>query len=535
MPLHIIISDHLHPAGWELLRASPEITIAGPFTSRAQILAALPQADALIIRSSTVVDAELLHHAPHLKAIARAGARLDNVDLNAATRQGILVLNAPEANLLAIAEHTFALLFALARGIPQGHNAVRAGRWPRHDMLGFQLHSKTLGILGFGRLGREIAVRARAFGMNLLAYDPYADLSIARERGVEITSFPELLARADILAMATAPVATSRFDPSPEDPYLLNAEAFKLIKHGAYLVNAAHAGLVDERALLVALEDGTLSRAALDVFEHEPPTGKLVTHPNVIATPHLNQNTIESQTTTSIQIVHDVLDALLGHDYRNVVNLPFDERTPYPAAKPYLHLAARLGKLLGQTAGGWITRVEVELPGNGLSEWVRPVAAVLLSGMLRPKNGSSVNWVNAPVLAHEQGIVTAQAKHLLDLPDYPNALICRIAWNGESHTVAGVLFANGEARVVHYDGFSIDAPPDGYMLILENDDVPGVIGKVGTRLGRAGINIANWRYGRETRGGRALSFISLDTRAPKELLRELEQEPEIRRARLVRL
>ncbi|NUM48477.1 MAG: phosphoglycerate dehydrogenase [Anaerolineales bacterium] len=530
--MHLLISDHLPPAGWDLLRADPTLTLSGPFTARAQTLAALPTADALLIRSTTLVDEDLLHAAPRLKVIARAGARLDNVDLDAATRKGILVLNAPDANLLAIAEHTFALLLALARHIPQGHNAVHAGRWPRHDILGFQLHGKTMGILGFGRLGKEIAARARAFGMTVLAYDPYADLSFARERDVEITGFSELLARADILVLATAPTST-RFDPTPADP-LLSADAFQQVKPGAILINAAHAGLVDETALLAALDAGTLAGAALDVFDTEPPTGRLPAHPRVLVTPHLNQNTVESQTTTSLQIVRDTLAALRGHDYRNVVNLPFDDRIPYTTAKPYLHLATRLGKLLGQTADGWITRMEVELLGDA-RDLVRPVAATLLAGMIRPANGSPVNWVNAPVLAHEQGLITAQAKHLLDLPDYPNALICRVAWGSEARTVAGVLFANGEARLVHYDGFSIDAPPEGFVLILENDDVPGVIGKVGTRLGRAGINIANWRYGRETRGGRALSFISLDARAPKELLRELENEPEIRRARLVQL
>ncbi|NJN43633.1 MAG: hypothetical protein HC806_02110 [Anaerolineae bacterium] len=363
-----------------------------------------------------------------------------------------------------------------------------------------------------------------------MAYDPHADLSIARERGVEVTGFPELLARADILVLAY------RF-PSAGTSKLLDAEAFKWIKPGAYLVNASHAGLVDEHALLRALDDGTLAGAGLDVFEREPPTAgdRLAAHLNVIVTPHLNQNTLESQTATSFQIVQDVLAALRGEDYRNVVNLPFNDRTPYAAVKPYIHLAERLGKLLGQTAEGWITRLEVELLGDGLRDLVRPVAAVLLTGMIRPKNHTPVNWVNAPVLAHEQGILTAQAKALLDLHDYPNAVICRVAWEGGSRTIAGVLFANGEARVVHYDGFSIDAPPEGYVMILENEDVPGVIGKVGTLLGQAGINIANWRYGRETRGGRALSFISLDARAPKEFLGALEREPEIRRAHLVRL
>ncbi len=528
--MRILVTDHLHPAGWKALHQAPDVEVEGPFPRRADLLAALPQADALIIRSSTLVDAELLDAAPRLKAVARAGARLDNVDIDAATRRGVMVLNVPAANVTAVAEHTFAMLLALARQIPQGHHAVRAGQWPRHQMLGFQLQGKTLGIVGFGRLGRAVSARARAFGMHILVYDPYTDLSFARQHEVEVVGFAELLQRADIVSLHTA--------YTPQTHHMMNAAAFDRMKPGAYLVNCTHAGLVDEDALLQALENGSLAGAALDTFQQEPPPPDypLLRHPRVVVAPHLNQNTVESQTATSLQIVADTLDALRGADYRNVVNLPFNEKTPYQAVRPYIHLASKMGKLQGQLAEGWITHVEVELLGDRLRDLVRPVAAVLLSGMLKPSPGQRVNWVSAPVLAYEQGIVTAQAKGLVEQHDYPNLIACRIRWEGGgTRTIAGVLFGNGEARIVRYDYFAVDAYPEGYVLVLENQDVPGVIGKVGTRLAQAGINIARWHYGRKEPGEQAVSFINLDSRVPVALLRELEAQPEIHRARLVRL
>jgi D-3-phosphoglycerate dehydrogenase len=306
-------------------------------------------------------------------------------------------------------------------------------------------------------------------------------------------------------------------------------------------VNCAHAGLVDEEALVQALANGHLGGAAIDTFTEEPPPPghPLLRLPNVVVAPHLNQNTEESQSATSQQVVEDVQAALRGEDYRHVVNLPFHEGSPerrpisYRAVKPYIQLAVKLGKLQGQLAEGWITRVEVEILGEGVRDLVRPVAAVLLTGMLRPVGGRAVNWVSAPVLAYEQEIVTAQAKELVRLADYPNLIACRIYWKGGHRTVAGVLFGNGEARLVQYDHYPVDAIPEGYVLVLENEDVPGVIGKIGTRLGQAGINIAQWRYGREARGGKAVSFINLDARVPKELLAEIKREPEIHRAKVV--
>lgn len=531
--MQIVIADYLPQSGWDRLHSSPEVTTSGPFTSRADLLPALPAADALIVTSATTVDAALLDAAPHLKAVARLGAKLDNIDLDDATRRGVMVLHVPDANVHAVVEHVFGLLLALARRTVTGATGLRAGRWLRHDLVGRQLHGLTAGIIGLGRLGREAAARARAFGMHVLGYDPFLDLSLARETGAEVVGLQELLERADVLLPLTA--------HSDRTHHLLDAAAFARAKPGALLVHAVHPGLVDETALLAALDSGRLDGAALDVFETEPPgpDHPLVRHPHVLAVPHLGQNTAESQDLAGRTLAADLLDALRGDDYRNVANLPFHARSPYAAVRPYIHLAAKLGKLQGQLAEGWITKVEVELLGEGLADLVRPVTAVLLSGMLLPVDGVPVNWVSAPVRAHEQGIATAQAVHLLDLSDYPNLLVCRIHWERDSaagsRTVAGTLFADGGARLVQYDGFPIDAVPEGFVVVLENDDVRGIVGEVGVRLGAAGVDIANWRYSRETPGGRAVSFINVDGRVPGEVLAELERHPAVDRARLVRL
>jgi D-3-phosphoglycerate dehydrogenase len=530
----VLVADDLHQSGWQALREANDIFNVGPFSSRAEVLEAASTTNAVIIRSTTQVDREFLQSAPDLQIIARAGSRLDNVDIEGATRLGILVMNVPSANVVAIAEHTFALLLALARKIPQGYNALRSGGSPESDLLGFEISRKTLGVIGFGRIGREVASRAQAFGMPVLAYDPNIDLDFARRKGVEAVNFAELLARADIMSLHTA--------LTPETQNIIDEYALKQMKPDAYLVNCADSHLIDEDALLEALNRGDLAGAALDSFRqgHDPPNPALVNHPQVLCTPNLNQHTVETETTTSTQIVQDVLAALRDQDFRHIVNLPFSETTTYQSVKPYLHLASKLGKLQGQLAEGKITRVEVEVFGAGLGNLVRPVAAVLLSGMLQSTDNRRVNWVSAPVLAHEFAISMAQAKGLVQLEDYPAVIACRIYWQttnpdqkSKHRTVAGVLFGNGEARLLQYDHFQVDAKPEGYVVVLENIDVPGVIGKVGTRFGQQGINIGQWRYGR--RGNQAVSFINLDGRPPEELLRELEGEPEISSARLVHL
>ncbi len=531
--LRVLVCDPLHPSAWQLLRQDPEISVSGPYPQQTALLADLPEADALILCPGARAGDALLAAAPRLRLVACTASHLENIDVDAATRLGILVINAPEANLIAAAEHTFALLLALARRLTGADRMLRAGDWSQMGDPGFELSGKTLGVIGFGRLGAEVALRAQAFGMKLLAYDPYIDLASAHAQGVEVANLDELLARADIVSL--------HIPYSPAAHHLLNAAALHLMRPGAVLVNGAHGGLVDTAALVAALQSGRLAGAALGAFEpeHLPAGHPLLSIENLVLSPHLSQNTVEGLQRTALSVVQDVLDALHGRDFRNVANLPFTPQLPYLAAQPYLNLAVKLGKLQGQLAEGRIQRVEVELLGEGVRSLVRPVAAVLLSGMLRPVDRRLPNWISAPVIAQEQSILTSQAKGLVHLQDYPNLIACRIHWQGENgpgqRTVAGVLFGSGQARLVQYDEFTVDAYPDGYVLILENMDIPGVIGKVGVRLGQAGINIAQWRYGREHRGGQAVSFINLDDYVPKTLLKELETEDEIFRARLVRL
>jgi D-3-phosphoglycerate dehydrogenase len=524
-PFRVVVADPLHSTGWALLKAAPDVIVEGPFDCSADLQTVLLDADALLICSDTKVDTNLLDAAPLLKVIARAGSRLDNVDIDEAARRGIFVIHVPEANLVAVVEYTFLLMLMLARRLSPHSNRRPCG----DGVFGFELAHKTLGIIGFGHQGREVAARAQAFGMHVLAYDPYVDLSFAREQRVEIVGLSELLARGDIISLHT--------DYTPQTHHIIDADAFSKMKPGVYLINSLHADLVDRVALMAALENGALGGVALDRWE----TGALedespfTNQTKVLILDNQGQATLEAQSNTAKAVVSDMLAALRREDYRNVVNLPFTQAHSYQAVKPYMDLAVKLGKLQGQLADGWITRVEVELLGEGLQDLVRPVAAILLSGMIRRVDERPVNWISAPVLAYEQGIATSQAKELVLQGVYPAMIACRVSWEEGQRTVAGALFGTGEVRLVSYDDFAVDAHPDGYVLILENDDVPGVIGKVGTRLSQEKINIAQWRYGRDFIGGRGVSFINLDNRVPDAILEELEREVEIHHAQLVRL
>jgi D-3-phosphoglycerate dehydrogenase len=339
-----------------------------------------------------------------------------------------------------------------------------------------------------------------------------------------------LLGRSDIVTLHAA--------VTPETRHILNASAFALMRDGTRLVNCAHAGLVDEAALLAALDSGKVAAAALDTFAHEPPPpgDRLIHHPNVLAVPHLNQNTVESQRETSRLAAEQTLAALRGDDYRNVVNLPFRPGVEYRACRPHLELAEKLGRLQAQLARGPITRLEVEVHGDGIQRLVRPIAVALLTGLLRsgPPGAQPINYVNAPLIAHEQGIHMQQVVGM-EVVDYPNLISCRVQWADGSQLVAGVLFAGGEARLVQCGAIRVDVKPEGYLLYLENKDVPGVIGRVGTLLGANEINIGEWRLGRDRPGGRGISFVNLDWPCPREVLEQLRALPDVYEAKLVKL
>jgi D-3-phosphoglycerate dehydrogenase len=376
-------------------------------------------------------------------------------------------------------------------------------------------------------VGRLVAPRARAFGLNVLAYDPYIDPDLARRASVTLTTLDELLARADIISLHLLLAEGPR--------QIIGAAELAQMKPGARLINTAHGALVDEAALLTALKRGHLAGAALDVFAAEPPGhSPLFDLPTVVVAPHLSSSTVEAQRDVAVQIAQQVLDALRGHNYRNVVNLPFIAGPDFRLVRPYLELAEKLGALQNQLATGPITTVEVEVKGEGMAELVRPIAVALLTGLLRNSLSESVNYVNAPTLAAERGLTITQTRGM-QLVDYPNLLSCRVSWAGGQRLVAGTLFGGSEARLVQVDDTRMDARPEGHALVMFSRDVPGVIGIVGTLLAQFGVNIAEWRLGRDAPGGRALSFINLDETPPPAALASIQALPQVIEVRVIRL
>jgi D-3-phosphoglycerate dehydrogenase / 2-oxoglutarate reductase len=518
----ILVTEDLPPEAMKLLDA-PDVRADLLRPSRAELRDCIGDYDGLIVRWMTRVDSDLLERAPRLKVIGRAGASLDNVDLEAATRRGIIVTNTPLMHSTASAEYTLGLLLALARKIPQAHNAVQAGEWlSRRQYIGVELAGKTLGLVGFGRVGREVAARAGAFGLNVIAYDPYLDDAVVRGTEVMLVDLDELLARSDFISLH-APL-------TEETKRLIGVDEILQMKDGVYLINTARGALIDEDAVVVGVKTGKVAGAAMDAFTREPPVGSsLLGLPNVITTPHLGASTHEALSAIATQIVAQTLDALRGADYRNVVNLPFVEGAEFKAIRPYLVLAEKVGALQRQLAGGEVKRVEVEARGS-FAGLIKPLTMALLKGLM----GQQANYINAPALAAERGLVVTQAKGL-PLIDYPNLISCRVAWPEGARLIAGTLFANEEARIAQMDGFRLDGLPVGTVLVMTNDDVPGVIGRVGTLLGARSINIAEWRLGRDRPGGRALSFINLDNDAPAPVLAELRDLPGIAEVWVVRL
>ncbi|GAB4539179.1 MAG: phosphoglycerate dehydrogenase [Anaerolineae bacterium] len=525
----ILITDELSPQALERLETAAEVTfdvVRRP--SREKLCEIIPDYDAIIIRSSVRIDADLLPLSSRLKVIGRAGMGLDNVDIDAASLRGVIVMNTPGANTIATTEHAIAMLLALCRHIPQADASLRAGEWARSRFIGVQLYRKTLGIVGLGRIGAQVARRTQAFGMTVIAFDPYISDDVARELNVTLVDMDELLARSDFITLHTA--------LTPETRGMINARAIARMKQGVRLVNCARGGLLDEAALVAALRSGHIAGAALDVFADEPlpADSPLRSLPNVILTPHIAASTVEAQRDVGTQIVDQVLAALRGEDFRNAVNMPVVDAGVFQLLKPYLQLAEKLGSLQMQLSEGRIKRVEVEFQGEEVADHVKPLTVALLKGLLDPITDTPVNYISAPHLAMQRGISVSETRGL-PTPNYANLLSCRVLWDQGERLVSGSLLGHEFPRVVQIDDFRIDAQPEGIVLVMESIDMPGVIGQVGTLLGAHGINIAEWRLGRIAAGGQALSFINLDTPAPANVLAELVQLQGVNRVRQVTL
>ncbi len=524
----ILISDKLGAVGLQRLDRAGDVSYDHlPNLSKDELLKIIGDYDALIVRSGTQVDSDILQAGSRLRVVGRAGMGVDNIDVRAATMRGIVVMNTPDANSVATAEQAMALMLALCRHIAPAHASLLAGEWRRSDFVGIELKGKTLGIVGLGRIGRLVARRAQAFDMNVIAYDPFVSEEIGQAFGILLVDFDDLLAQADFITLHTA--------ATPETEKMINADSLALMKPGVRLVNAARGKLIDEAALAQALRDGKVAGAALDVFSKEPPQDNpLIGLPNVLHTPHLGASTIEAQTTVAVEIVDQVLSALRGDDYRNALNMPIPGGEAFTAARPYVSLAEKLGLLHGALAPPEVRRVEVEVNGDDVDALLRPVAAALVKGLLEGIGSESINYINAPLIAADMGITVSQSQGVTDV-DYPNLISCRVQWPDGSRTLAGVLFGGSEPRIVQVDNYQLDANPKGYVLILQNRDVPGVIGQVGTILGAYDVNIGEWRMGRGQQGGEALSFINLDNEPPPPVLQALEKIPAITQVKLVLL
>jgi D-3-phosphoglycerate dehydrogenase len=532
MTYHILITDDLSPA----CLASPEGNSDFSFDvvhrpSHQELLEIIDRYDALIIRSHTYPDAELFARARRLRVVGRAGVGLDNVDVQAATTHGVLVMNTPEANTTAAAEHTFALLLALCRHLPDSQAALKNGSWKRNPFIGVQLRGKTLGIIGLGRIGSKVAGYALAFGMKVLAYDPYISEEVAERLQVTLLEMmDELLEQSDFISL--------HVPLTPETERFIGQAQVEKMKPGVRIVNCARGKIIDDEALLKGLTSGHIAGAALDVYSSEPPDTPtlkaLLALDNVVTTPHLGGSTVEAQHDVSVQIVKQVCDALRETNFQNAVNLPFLEGSSYQKLHPYLQLAEKVGSLQMQLTRGRIKQVEVEFIGEEIGDQVKPLAVALLKGILQPILGENVNYVNAPILATQRGITISQTRRPVP-PDYTNLVWCRVVSEQGERIIAGTLFGRSLPRIVQLDDFRMDALPQGHMLVTMSRDVPGVIGTVGTILARHGINIAEWRLGRTAPGDRALSIINLDEQATPQAIADITALDEVISVHIVEL
>jgi D-3-phosphoglycerate dehydrogenase len=505
--LKILVREQIADAGIELLRDRFDVDV----DTDSSLEEIVGNYDALIVRSATKVTADLIGRATKLKVIGRAGVGVDNVDVDAATRRGIVVANAPESNVVSAAEHAVGLLLALARNIPQAHAALVEGRWERSKWGGIELADKVLGVLGFGRIGRQVARRALGLQMKVVAYDPFVSGERFRELGVESASFDAVLERADFLTLHLPLTDDTRGS--------IDAAAIARMRDGARLINAARGELVDEAALVAALESGKLAGAAIDVFSQEPYDGPLLQAPNVVVTPHLAASTEEAQDRAGVIVAEQVAAALDGGLVTNAVNIPTIGAEDLEVLGPFIPLAAKLGRLALQLAGGDVRRIAIEVYGALAEHDTRLLTVAALNGAFQGHTDQPVNYVNAPVVAADRGIEVSEEKRRASR-DFTN--LVRVSADGVR--VAGTTIGTDNRHwLVSALGFELDMEMSPRMALLLYDDVPGVIGRVGTLFGAAGVNIANMTVSRNREGGKALMAISIDSAAPPELLAQLRE------------
>jgi len=528
--MKIVVADKISPRGIELLAKAGWNVVQPP---AADLLGELAAADALIVRSATRVTDDLLNHAPHLRIVGRAGVGVDNIDMDAATRRGVLVVNTPGSSSTSVAEHALALIFSLARSVPQLNAAMHAGRWEKSGAAGVELRGKTLGLVGLGRIGAEVARRARAMEMKVIAYDPYLSPERAAEWGVELLPLADMLSRADYVSLHTA--------LSPATERIVNAGFLAQMKRGARLVNTARGELVDEAALAEAIRSGHLGGAGLDVFSVEPPKDSaLLSMPNVIATPHVAGSTTEAQEEVGVQIAQQVRDYLSDGVLRNAVNLPAVSPDQYRRLRPYLELAERVASLAAQIAPFPVGRMRIACAGEPADLGPHILRSAALAGVLNSVLSEHVNLVNAPARAAERGLTVEETTRPRERGIADIVEVTVTPGGGSKHgevCVAGTVLYGSTPRLLRVNGIDVESPLEGTILYVRNHDVPGVVGQMGTVLGREGVNISTFALGRReaVHNAEALAIMGLDGEIPERVTQVMLAIPEVTEARLIRL
>ena len=517
--MKILVTDPIAEAGLDYLREAGHTVETAYDVEGDALLEAVADANALVVRSGTDVTEAVFEAAPDLEIVGRAGIGVDNIDIDAATDHGVIVANAPQGNVRAAAEHSVAMAFATARSIPQAHQRLRAGEWAKDEFLGTELTGKTLGIVGFGRVGQEVGKRLSNLGMDLVTYDPYISEERADQFGAELVeSLEACLSRADFITVHT---------PLTDETENMIGEAELAELEGGYVVNCARGGIVDEPALAEAVEDGVLEGAAVDVFAEEPVDldNPLLDAEDVIVTPHLGASTEAAQENVATSITDQILAAFAGEPVVNALNAPSVDESVFRRIRPYLDLAETAGTVAVQLFDGRVSEVEVVYAGEIADEEVDLVTASALQGVFEPLVGS-VNPVNAPTIAENRGVDVTESK-TRQSEDFRSLVTVRVTDGDDAIAVSGTEFAGGEARIVRIDGYRVDAVPSGHMLVARNEDVPGVIGFIGTVLGESDVNIAGMFNGRGTIGGEALTVYNLDDPVPESVLERLQADERI--------
>ncbi|MGB9642504.1 MAG: phosphoglycerate dehydrogenase [Candidatus Ratteibacteria bacterium] len=524
MKIKVLSTDNIEKEGIEILKNEGFIVDEHGKMSEEELLKVIEDYDVVVVRSATKITSPVIEKGKKLKIIGRAGVGLDNVDVECATKHGIIVMNAPEGNTLSAAEHTFGLILAMARKIPAACNSIKSGKWDRKKFMGTELFGKTLGIIGLGRIGRRVAHYAKAFGMNVLGYDPYVNQDEMQQMGISIVTLEGICKQADII--------TLHLPLTKETENILNENCFSMMKDGVMIVNVARGGLFDESVLEKYIKNGKVAAVALDVFACEPPNcTELLRLENVIATPHLGASTKEAQINVARDICRQVVDALVHKIIRNAVNVPSIDKEVISRFGSYLTLAEKMGLFLGQMADKLPESLTIEYAGEIIDYDTGPLRAYFLKGFA--SYFQPATYVNAPLILKEKGVGVIEKKKM-SAQQYTNLITTDAVIDGKTVSLSGTVVAS-EPKIVNIDGYPVEATPDGALIVCRNDDVPGIVGHIGTILGKKGVNIASMTMGRRVKCGPAITVLNLDQEIDNQTINEIGKFPGIRSVRLIRL